>query len=423
MKYHNEHFLQYVWKLQQFKRQDSNPDIDLEIIHPGFQNKHSGPDFFNAKVKINDTIWAGNVEIHSHSSEWYKHGHHKDSAYNNTILHVVEKHDKTIYNSSGREIPTIEISANKHLTENFTKLQESPSEIACYSDIKTISPFEIRLCVEKMRIERLESRTELITDILNRSKNNWQTTFYILIARSFGMGINSEPFQLLAENLPLNLFAKHKDSLFQIETLLFGQAGMLTDATDEYHQLMCKEYRFLKKKYSLTAIEPSSWKFAKTHPSNFPTLRIAQFAYLLHKSQSLFSKIIELEKLDEIRSLFSVSMSEYWHTHHRFGSVSKRKHKKAGKTTIDKILINAVIPIMFVYGRKKNEEEFQTRAIKLLEQIEVEHNFIINSWEAIGFNAENAADSQGLIHLYKNYCQPRLCLNCCIGNKIVQKQL
>lgn len=419
---YNEYFLQYLWKIQGYdQKQEADWDA-VKVIHPGFQNKDSGPDFFNAKVKIGATLWAGNVEIHAKSSDWYKHGHHQDAAYANTILHIVETNDKAVYDYNGREVPTFEISANKHLLRNFENLQESPAEIACSSDIKHVSELEMRFCIEKMRIERFEQRTAVIEQMLRQTKNNWQQVFYVLIARSFGMGVNADPFQMLAENLPLQLIAKHADSLFQLETLLFGQAGMLSGEEDKYSQSLAKEYRFLGQKYNLQPMDVSLWKYARMHPSNFPCLRIAQFANLLHLSRNLFSQILEKRTVEELFALFPMAMSEYWHMHHQFGKLSKRKHKTVAKATVNKLIINAVVPLLFVYGRHKKMVDVEERAVQFLETLEAEQNFVVKNWAEIGFNAENASDSQALVHLYKKYCQPRFCLDCCIGNKLVHSQ-
>lgn len=418
----NEHFLQFVWQYQLIDPIDVH-ETAVEIIHPGYLNKNAGPDFFNAKVKIDDTIWAGNIEIHLKSSDWYNHEHHKDKNYTNTVLHIVLENDVEIYDFNNREIPTITISPLKDISENYRALYESGTEIACHNEKYLLEPLDVSFCIDRMTVEKLEVKTAEIETYLQKTNNDWQEVFYIFMARGFGLGVNSLPFQMLAQSTPLHIIAKHSENLFQIETLLFGQSGllMIQEPQDSYTKMMQKEYRFLQHKYKLESLDHSIWKFSKMHPPNFPTIRIAQLADLLFRSSSLFSKVIESKTGSELRDLLQFGLSEYWRDHYHFGKESKRKINKPSVATIDKIIINSVIPILFIYGKQKGDDTIKENALRLLEELPAEKNRIIEQWKHNEIAVSNAFDSQALIHLYKNYCQPRVCLHCCIGNKLVKK--
>ncbi|MGM0622124.1 MAG: DUF2851 family protein, partial [Bacteroidota bacterium] len=379
--------------------------------------------FFNAQVKIDDTLWAGNIEIHKKASDWEKHNHNIDKAYENVILHVVEEADKPTFRMNGTEIPTLEITWPEQFTSNYRKLLDSKSWIACQEQFHQVDPVLLRLGFNRLMIERLENKTGEIEKRLTENKNNWNETFYQMLARMFGFKVNAIPFELLAKAVPMQILAKHKSNLFQLEALLFGTSGLLNEELigDDYFIRLREEFSFLYKKYNLKTVEPHLWKFMRLRPVNFPTIRIAQLAHLIQKSQGLFSKIIETDNLPGLKNLFEVKASDYWDSHYQFNKNTTRSQpKELGETSINTLIINVVAPFLFVYGEKQNQEYLKNRALDFLEQLPAEKNSIVKNWEGLGIQPRSAFETQALIELKTRYCEPKKCLNCQIGNKLVK---
>lgn len=422
----NEDFLHYIWKFGLFdtSRLISSCGKSLEIIKPGEHNKDSGPDFFNAQIKIENTIWAGNVEIHVHSSDWLKHKHQNDMAYNNVILHVVLVDDAQIKTINDEILPTLELKylILPNVKHNYEQLKNSTQKLPCASQLSEIKSFTLSAWLERMAIERLEEKTIEIQKIFKSTTNNWEETFYLLLAKNFGFKTNADAFYQLAKKISYHLLLKHKNDLLQIESILFGTAGMLEEIFNEsYPKNLQNEYEFLKNKYSLVPMKHESWKFMRMRPLNFPSLRIAQFAMLIHKSTHLFSSIIEESNLAALKAFFQSNCSSYWDTHYSFHSASPIKNKKMGASAIDIIIINTVVPMLFFYGKTKNEQLYITRAIDFLSAIGAENNSVVKEYTRFDLMPHNACDSQALIHLNKNYCKKIACLNCAIGNEILKK--
>ncbi len=420
----NEAFLHHLWKFKLFNQFHlaTTEGETIEVIKAGQHNTDAGPDFFNSKLKIGKTLWAGNVEVHLKSSDWKKHNHSSDAAYSNVILHVVYDHDEDIFTKEKTKIITLELKDrfNPKLFQNYLNLVESNRWIPCANHIRKVDEFTITNWLDRMIIERLENKTNSIFESLKQNKNNWEETFYHHLARNFGFKTNSLPFEMLAKSLPLAVLAKHKDHLNQLEALLFGQAGMLEQKfKDEYAIGLKKEYTFLQKKFSLRPIESSQWKFLRLRPSNFPTIRIAQFAQLVHKSSNLFSKILETEKIKTLKSFFEASASDYWQSHYIFDKHSTQKEKTLGDDAMLIILINTVVPFVFAYGKYRQQENLQERAIKILEELPAEKNAIIAKWSALGITSINANRTQSLLQLKNEYCSEKKCLLCSVGNKII----
>jgi len=417
-----EDFLQYIWRYGLFNKESltTTGNEKIEILSLGELNTNAGPDFFNAKIKIDDTTWAGNVEIHLNASDWLLHQHQKDKAYNNVILHVVYNADQQILRQNKTIVPCLELKFDHRLFDNYAELQKNNSPIACNKEIKQVDTFVIEHWLNSLMVERLENKSQSISDILLQNKNNWEETFYRILSRNFGFNLNAEPFEILARSLPLNYLAKHKNNLLQIEALLFGQAGFLAEPLDdEYYQKLQKEYIFLKQKFNLIEGEKHLWKFLRLRPSNFPTIRIAQFAKLIHQSSGLFSKILETNNIEELYQFFDVSASSYWNEHFVFGKTSKKSNKNLGKTAADIILINTIIPFLFLYGKNKDQQDLMDKALGFLDKIKAENNAIINQWKDLNMNITSAFYSQAYIQLRKNYCNTKKCLHCMIGNKII----
>lgn len=419
-----EDFLQFIWEQRLFDRENqaTTAGEKLEIIHTGTRNTDSGPDFFNAKIKIGDTLWAGNVEIHVNASDWYKHQHHIDAAYDNIILHVVVNGDKPAIRAGGETIPTLIMSYPQHLFENYSRLLASQTWIPCESDFHKIDPFVLKIGFNRLLIDRLEDKTCDIIDNLALNRQNWNETFYRFLAQNFGFKTNALPFKLLAQSLPVGILGKHKNNLQQIESLLFGQAGLLHDEIDDdYYRQLRTEYAFLSKKYALSPMSGHLWKFMRLRPVNFPTIRIAQFAALINKSSNLLSKILDSKNLDSVIKSFDVKASEYWESHYKFGSETSAKGpRRLGESAIYNIIINTVVPFMFVYGNYNSKNHLKDNALEWLDNIPPESNSIISGWKRLGVEPRSAFDTQALIQLKNRYCTLRKCLQCHVGNKLIR---
>jgi hypothetical protein len=417
-----ESILHYVWQNKLFMAYDlKTTDGDVvEVIDVGRYNTDAGPDFFNAKVKISGTIWAGNVEIHSSASDWKKHNHQTDKAYDSVILHVVGVADDIVYRLDGEQIPQLILKYPAEIAANFERLINEQKWIACADKIERVPSIFIQSWKSALLTERLEQKMSAIQKLLDDTNQYWEDAFYITLARNFGFGTNSQAFESLAKSLPLSVLGKHKDQLFQLEALLFGQSGLLEkDTPDEYSVKLKNEYQFLKAKFDLTPIDGSQWKLLRLRPDNFPHLRIAQFAALVHSSSKLFSKILDNPDLEYLQKLFLCEPTEYWKTHYLFSTESISKSKKLGLQSTYGIIINTVIPFLFCYAYQKGNEELKEKAIQILEDIPAERNSIISEWKNIGVMSDSAYDSQALIHLKKHYCDEKKCLHCRIGHKVL----
>lgn len=421
-----EDILHYVWKFRLFDTPLSTTEgQSVEVIDVGIPNTNEGPDFFNAKIKIDDKVWAGNIEIHTTSSDWVKHKHETNKNYNSVILHVVGKSVGTVYNEKGQQIPQCEITFSTRIKENYEFLIHSSSDIPCCNYIGDMEPLHITSWMNSLLIERLERKTSRIQELLEQHNNSWDDVFYILLARNFGFGLNSDSFERLALSLPLRCIQKQGDNLIQIEAMLFGQAGMLEEKAyiDDYYALLKKEYEFLKNKYSLQPLDSYTFRKLRSRPTAFPQIRIAQLAALLHNSQGLFAAITNSNDLGRIRLMFHHNASEYWQTHYTFGSTSPRKSKYLGDASLDIILINTVAPILFIYGRSIDSEELCERALYFLEKIKPERNSITKRFARYKMPLNNAADSQAMIQMMREYCEVRKCLYCRIGHRMMAQQV
>lgn len=421
-----EDFLHFVWRLQRFQPKGLMTTIgeSIEIINYGIHNHNAGPDFLNARLRIGDTLWAGNVEMHLRSSEWLVHQHQKDAAYENVILHVVLEEDTIIRHPDGERIPCLNLRPYLPigLAKQYLRLLHNENWIPCQHQLYTVPSVTRSLWLDRLLVERLEERTAIMADRLQRNQGDWESSFYQNLAWGFGLKVNAEPYLLLAESLPLKTLLKHKNNLLQIEALLFGQAGMLEqDFNDDYPNRLKKEYSFLQKKYSLLPITGTLWKYMRMRPANFPSLRIAQFATLIFRTGHLFSKMLAAKNLKEIENAYIVELSNYWQTHFRFDKESTKSTKSLGKSRIHLLVINIIAPFLFLYGKEKDDQKYKDRALELLEEIPAERNSIIAQWNELGLDAGQAAQSQALLQLKKHYCDQKRCLDCAIGCNILKK--
>lgn len=399
-----EIILHYIWEhcLWAGFEQYTTDGKKVEILSVGEHNRDAGPDYSHARIRIDGHEWVGNIEIHVCSSDWTKHHHHLDKAYDNIILHVVRTADKPIYNSKGELVPQCELnypSDKDYLSALFESAQRMDSAIARIGCAEQLL-HDPRLLTEGWRktllCKRLECKRASITRLLEITKGSWEHALYISLARNFGFHTNSVPFEELAINTPLSCLQKHRNSLFQLTALLLGQAGLVQEPE------LQKEYDFLRVKFGLTPMEGSIWKHARLRPQNSPELRIRQFAQLMHQSENLLSKILDTDDLKELEVLFAVP--------------------QMGKSSVDILLINTVIPYKYAYALHQNNPVKAEQALRLMEKIPAENNTIVRQWRVLGQEVKNAADTQALLHLYQNYCQHHECINCEVGYKIFENR-
>lgn len=414
-----EEFLCYLWRFQLLKL----PLITIEgeeviVKRIGRRNHDAGPDFLEAILQIGTSLWAGNVEIHIKTCDWIKHGHLNDKKYRNVILHLVYENDYCDQLNELLPMPTLELK-DKIEEDRFVNYQNfilRPSWIACENQISLIDPINYFSFFNRLAIDRLERKTKNLKERLQIHNNDYEQCFFELLAINFGFNKNAYAFELLAKNTAFNLITKIQNNSLYVEALLFGQAGFLDqDFIDDYPKLLKKEYSFLKKKYSLIPIEVTYWNFLRLRPSNFPSLRIAQFSALLYQSKSLLSSILESNTIAEIFKLFKNSINPYWKTHYIFDRTTKFNSRELGEEAVKLIIINTIIPFLFIYGKNCGQQIYSERAIFFLENLKPENNSIIRKWTEIGIKADSALISQALIELKNTYCNKKRCLECQIG--------
>lgn len=421
----NEEFLQFLWKFQLFDVENLYCTTGEKVVplHVGSHNTDAGPDFFNAKIQIGEEVWAGNVEIHQRTSDWVRHNHHKNKAYDNVILHVVaHDDDSTIHRTTGSLVKCAVMNFNSQLEERYREIQNSTDWVACEPHIKKVDEFVVKQLMGRLLVERLGKRVEAIQQELIRTSKNWEEVFYIFLLRTFGFSINALPFELLAKSLPYQLILKHRNRRMAVEALLFGQSGLLEKVVDdEYYRSLKAEYAFLRAKYKLKPLEGSLWKFLRTRPHNFPTIRIAQLAAVLCREVNLFSMIISCRNIQEFKRFFEdAEVSDYWISHFAFGSPSKGRSKWLGDSALNLLAINLWIPFVFAYGHFNDSFSLKERALDLLDTVSPDDNSLIDKWRELGMPTGSAFYTQALLHLKSEYCDLKKCLHCSIGKKIVE---
>jgi len=421
----SEDFLQFIWKNQLAGNEQllTADNQVVEVIRPGYQNNHAGPDFEDARLRINGTLWAGNVEVHLRASDWYKHNHQFDDAYNNVILHVVLEHDKTIFRSDGSEIPTLVLMPPDRMAIKYNHLMESRKWIPCEDSIAFTDDFLLKSWQEKMTIERLEEKVSRVKQVAENTSNNWEQVLWVFIARALGSNVNAAPMQRLLQNIPLAVLAKHIDNPLQTEALLYGSAGLLeAESPDEHATHLNREYAFLKGKYNLPEMETHNWKFLRLRPANFPHARLAQLTALILKTFPLFEAIKNAGTLSGIMDIINAEITDYWKNHVRLGVPAARK--SSGNMSADArhlIIINAIVPVFFAYGTYSGNDGLKDKAVDWLYAIPPEKNNIIKKWTDLGVKSSTAANTQALLHIKNKYCEHKKCLNCAIGGKLVME--
>lgn len=381
-----EQLLHYVWKHKIFplKELKTTTGQQVEVIDTGLANTDAGPDFFNAKLKLDGVLWIGNIEIHERSSDWFKHGHHADAGYNSVILHIASEIDTEISRSNGERIPQIQLICPEAVRTNYKELLETDSYPPCYRIIPSLPPFTAHSWMTALQMERFEQKATLLNERLKRCQGNWEDAFFITLARNFGFGLNGDAFETWAHRLPFRAVDKHRNDLFQIEAIFFGQAGILEDSDgDGYYLRLKKEYTYLQHKFGLIPMDASLWRFLRLRPANFPHIRIAQLACLYHRAYGLLSRIMETETLQGVRDILKGGTSEYWLTHYTFGGSSPSRPKTLSNTSLDLLIINTVVTFLYAYGLHKGNRVLCARAGSFLEELKAENNYITRMWETM----------------------------------------
>ncbi|NDV17114.1 DUF2851 family protein [Muricauda sp. TY007] len=422
-----EDLLYFIWRHNKLPTEQlyTGNGEPIVIRSPGTQNRLAGPDFFNAKVEIDGQLWAGNVEMHLKSSDWYVHHHETDKNYDNVILHVVWEDDIAVFRKDGSQIPTLEVKnyVSKSLLDGYQNLMNKSrtSFINCEKDVRQVDSFLMENWLHRLYIERLEHKSKLIWKLLDTSKNDWEAVLFMLLAKNFGSKVNGPYFLERAQQLDFSIARKTTNEPLQLEALLFGHFGLLQvdECTDSHYVQLKKEYGYLQRKFDLD-IPASKPEFFGLRPMNFPTIRISQLVNLYVGNHNFFSELMHLDRLEDIYQAFEICASPYWEDHYTFGKVSKKRVKKLSKNFVDLVIINTILPLKFCYakhvGRDWNEE-----LIALVSQLSKEDNSIIKNFDKIGPKTQNALESQAKLELYNNYCTKNKCMQCTIGTQLLNR--
>lgn len=425
-----EAFLHYVWQYQYFNKHDllTTSGEKLQVLSPGLANKNAGPDFYQSRLLIQDLEWHGTVEIHYKSSDWNKHLHIKDKAYNNVVLHLVWEQDVPSQRQDGTTIPTLELKnrVKPSLIEQYKTLLETTEAIPCAGNIHQVEEMYIKAMLERTLVERIETKANDVLNLLHKNKANWQETCYQWIGKCFGFKTNSEAFVQLCHHIPYSILRKYLTDGLQLEALLFGTAGFLEMEWDEpYYTTLKKQYHYLVQKHELkNKMDISEWKFMRMRPANFPTVRLAQFAAFLNKAENLLDFVLlEKNNLAQIKSKFDSQLNTFWSNHFQFGKkATKQRNPKMGVQSIENLTINAIVPLRFAHAMEHDEQEEKEASLELLSQLPAEKNQILSLYTSLNFSNQNAYESQSLIQLHNGYCKNKACLSCTIGHVILHPE-
>ena len=421
-----EDFLHYIWKHKAFDSSllKTTKGETISITNLGQHNFNAGPDFFNSQLSIGNQLWAGNVEIHIKSSDWYVHNHETDKAYDNVILHVVWEHDTEIFRQDNSEIPTLELKhyVDKNLIHSYQKLMQSKTWINCESSFSDTDDFLLNNWLERLYIERLEQKSKTIEGLLKSSNNDWEAVLFKMLLKNFGLKINGESFFSLANSFEFSILRKLQTDVRDVEALLFGQSGLLADENieDAYYKDLQHRYGFLKQKFKLDNKGVSPLQFFRLRPPNFPTIRLSQFANLYTQEQNLFSKVIQLNTREAFYDFFNKGVTNFWMTHYTFTKTSKVSKKTLTKSFIDLLIINTLIPLKFSYA-KAHGKSIEDEVFQLIKEIKIEYNSIVSKFLDLKPIEKNALNSQALLQLKHNFCDKNKCLQCAVGNSLIVK--
>lgn len=420
-----EKLLQFIW-LHRYYNHKAARTADgeaIEVLQPGIPNTNQGPDFLQARIRIKDKVWAGNVELHIHTNDWDRHGHSPDANYDNVILHVVWLHNRPAVTLANRQLPVLELQplVSTFMLNQYQALMETPGLPGCEKHLPVLSDIGWTAWKERLAIERLTRKSEEIQQLLATANNHWEEVFWWLLARNFGLKVNAGFFEQVARSIPVTVLAKHKTQLNQLECLLLGQANLLEqEFTGTYEIMLQKEYRYLRHKFQLPKLKTTP-SFLRMRPAAFPTIRLAQLAMLIHKSSHLFSFIRDAGELSEVTRFFDITANDYWHYHYHLNEPADYYPKKLGEAMVNTIVINTVVPVLFAYGLHINDDTVKERAVAWLLQTPKEQNNIVRYWQQQQIAIKNAMDTQALIELKNNYCNAKKCLECAVGNALLKQ--
>lgn len=418
----NEHFLAFVWRRRLFRLPClTTSNQTIEVVDPGFLNEDGGPDFKEAQIRISRTMWYGHVELHVKSSDWYKHNHDRDPAYDNVILHVVYDDDVEVVTSQGRTLPCLELRPliRKKLVDNWQSISENLHWLPCHAQISGVDQLILNNTIERMAVDRLLMKTSLWQRRLETLNGDWAQLCFEKLSYAFGLKVNGTTFEQMAEQTPWKIVARESYDCYRLEALLFGQCGLLNNANDGHVNRLRSEYEFLQSKYSLQPIGQGTVQFLRTRPSNFPTVRLAQLSAVIHSDPSIPQKLLITHNRTILKKMFEVCVSEYWQKNSSFGKACHQSERKITLTFLDRLIINAIVPLQFLYATNHGDDNLKSKVLRLLESVKTEKNKITRLWESVGISSHSALDSQGLLHLKRHYCTKKMCLNCSIGSAII----
>lgn len=423
----NEDLLSFIWRFQYFEKKGLQTDQNrpLSIIRPGHRNHNAGPDFPDARLMIDGVLWVGCVEIHVRSSDWFVHAHQHDGAYDGVILHVVWENDAPATRRDGTTVPTLVLNGlvTASVIERYRLLQDEKETVPCHSQFAAVSQIQKYAMLDRVLLERLERKALEIQHLLETNQQDWEQTAYQWLGRHFGHKLNDAPFLRLTTIVPWKVIRKHADRLIQVEALLFGCAGLISeDSEDVYIRQLQQEFRFLSAKYRLhdRIMQPHEWKYARLRPAGFPTVRMAQFARLLCNTGGFLNRFVVSEHFDEVRDLFRISQSAYWREHFLVGRKARKQVPALGQEAADLLIVNAAVPLLVACSLQRQQPELLDKAIYWLSEIPAEDNRITREWTSLGMRVKTAADSQALIEWFNNYCTPRRCLKCTVGGALIR---
>lgn len=420
-----ERLFQYLWKHNMTQKELRLEGGEaLEILSPGTLNLDAGPDFANARLRIDGTEWVGNVEIHVKASDWYAHNHHTNPAYDSVVLHVVAISDRQVSRTDGSNIPQLTLTYPEQFFSLYELLSREIAEVRCAGWLNSVPRLIKEGWLEALTVERLQQKSSRILEMVTNMHGDWETVTFISLARALGFGLNADPFEILARSIPLNYLMRHSDNLMQLEALLFGQAGMLDTSVhifDEYYQSLCREYFFLARKYNLHPMRRDLWKYARTRPQNFPHRRIALLARVLLGGFNMKTDLWETRgNLSEIEKLFNWRLDGYWLKHIAFDYEGGSGGAVLGKGSVNLLAINFAAPMIYSMAKAQGEYERGEEALNIWETLPEESNRYITNWKSKGMECRSAARSQALLQLRKEYCDRSRCLDCRIGNWLLR---
>ncbi len=417
----NENFLTFLWKNRYIPESfETIEGYKIKVVDYGLSSFDAGPDFINVKLLIDNKLWVGSVEMHRRSSDWFRHNHNSDPAFENVILHVVYEADRPVFRPNGERIPTLEYDPDPLLVSSYNDLINQNDTVKCTKQLEIIPSHVTSSWFDSLLVERLEQRAQQIIQEFNQTQHDWEQVFFQQLAKALGMRVNAQPMLMLARSLQYKILKRYVDQIDVLEAILFGQAGFLeNNFDDEYYRRLKQLFFHYKKKYNLEPLEQRIWKFMRLRPYNFPTIRIAQLAAILSQTDHLFSQILELS-LSSLLKILRVKASDYWDNHYTFTRTSNPKAKIIGTSALQSLIINAVVPVLYTYGKASTEDKYINKALDFLHELRFENNYITRRFKKLKTNHHSAADSQAIIQLYKNYCQQNKCLDCRFASYIIK---